>query len=309
MFMIRTAFFKSISPWGKMLLLFGLIVLFAIFTAFGGLLIGKYYLDTDITGLAAMLSNPSGKVLGFTKFYQFINQIGIFILPVLLYTYLVSTSGSRYLKIDKLPVSVSVLLAVSIVFTILPFLNYISQINMEMSFPPSLLWLEEWMTEKELQAKILTEAFLKTDIVYGFMINILIIAIIPAIGEEFLFRGILLRLFKEMFRNIHLAVFVSAIIFSLFHLQFFGFFPRMLLGVVLGYLFVYTGNLWIPIIFHFVNNAASVTVYYLYENNYISINVDNFGASANMVYVIGSLLISIWLIVVIRQREKYDLLK
>lgn len=306
--MHRTAFFESISPFGKLLLLLGLIILFTIFTAFGGLLIGKYYLDTDLTGLASLLSNPEGdKIIGFTKFYQFINQIGIFILPVLLYSYLVSSSSLEYLKIDKKPLTISILIAIVIVFTVLPFLNYIALINMEMKFPASLAGIENWMIEKEEQAKVLMEAFLKTDSIYGLLVNIFIIGIVPAIGEELLFRGVILRLFKEIFRNIHLAVFVSALIFSMFHLQFFGFLPRLFLGMVLGYLFVYTRNLWVPIAYHFVNNAASVIVYYLYENKQINTSIEDFGSTSSMVYIIGSLLISIWLIIIIRQRENYEI--
>jgi len=307
--MKRTAFFEFISPWGKLLLLIGLVILFAIFTAFGGLLIGKFYLDTDLVSLAEMLSNPTeGKIIAFTKFYQFINQVGVFILPVLLYTYLVSNSSFEYLRINKSPLTISILIASIVVFTVLPFLNYISQINMEMSFPHSLAWLEEWMMEKEFQAKIITEAFLKTNTISGLLINIFIIALVPAIGEELLFRGVMLRLFKDIFTNVHIAVFVSAVIFSLFHLQFFGFLPRVFLGMILGYLFVYTRNLWVPIVFHFVNNAASVIVYYLYENKYISTSIDDFGSTNSIVYIIGSLLISAWLIIIIRQRENYDLL-
>ena len=306
--MNRTAFFEFISPGGKLLLITGLLILFAIFTAFGGLLIGRFYLDTDIAGLAAMLSNPTGeKILGFAKFYQFINQLGIFILPVIFYTFLVSNSGYEYLRINKKPLAISVLIAIIIVFSILPFLNYISQINMEMSFPSSLAWLENWMMEKEMQAKIFTEAFMATNSISGLMLNIFILAIMPAIGEEFLFRGVILRLFKETFRNIHLAIFLSAVVFSVFHMQFFGFLPRLLLGMVLGYLFVYTRNLWVPIIFHFVNNAASVIVYYLYENNYIGIKLENFGSTDSLVYVLGSLLISIWLMIILRQKENYDM--
>lgn len=304
--MRRTAFFETISPWGKLLLLLGLVILFAIFTAFGGLLVGIFYLDTDLVSLAAMLSNPTeGKIIAFTKFYQFINQLGVFILPVLLYTFLVSTSSTEYLKINKKPLLISLLIAIIVVFTILPFLNYISQLNMEMSFPPSLAWLEEWMVEKELQAKIITEAFLKTNSITGLLVNIFIIALVPAIGEEFLFRGVVLRLFNEIFANVHLAIFVSAVIFSLFHLQFFGFLPRVLLGMILGYLFICTRNLWVPIAFHFVNNAASVIVYFLYENKMISVSVDEFGSSTNIVYIIGSLLITVWLIVMLKHKENY----
>lgn len=308
--MSRTAFFETISPFGKLLLLLGLIILFTIFTAFGGLLIGKIYLDTDLMGLASLLSNPEGdKIIRFTKFYQFINQIGIFILPIVLYTYLVSNSSFKYLKLDKKPFTISILIAIVIIFTILPFLNYISVLNMEMKFPASLAGIENWMIEKEDQAKVLMEAFLKTDSIYGLLVNIFIIGIVPAIGEELLFRGVILRLFREMFRNIHLAVFVSALIFSLFHLQFFGFLPRLFLGMLLGYLFVYTRNLWVPIAFHFVNNSASVIVYYLYENKQITTSVEDFGSTSSMVYIIGSLLISICLIIIIKQRENYEIVE
>jgi len=304
--MQRTAFFEYISPWGKMLLLLGLIILFSIFTAFGGLLIGKIYLHTNISNLATLLANPQGEeVIAFTKFFQLLNQIGVFILPVLLFTFLVSKSGTKYLKLNKTPLAISVMIATIIVFAILPFLNYISQLNQEINFPASLQWIEEWIIAKEEQAQILTEAFLQANTISGLLVNIFIIALIPAIGEELLFRGIILRLFGEIFKNMHIAVFVSATIFSLFHLQFFGFFPRLLLGIVLGYLFIFTQNLWVPMAYHFVNNAASVIVHYLHQNGIVHISVDEFGSSSNMVYIIGSLLMSIWLLVMLRQRESY----
>jgi len=304
--MQRTAFFEYISPWGKMLLLLGLIILFSIFTAFGGLLIGKIYLQTNISELATMLADPQGvEIIAFTKFFQLLNQIGVFILPVLLFTFLVSKSETQYLKLNKAPLTISVMIAAIIVFTILPFLNYISHLNQDINFPASLQWIEQWMINKEEQAQILTKAFLQANTISGLLVNLFIIALIPAIGEELLFRGVILRLFGEIFKNIHVAVFVSAILFSLFHLQFFGFFPRLLLGVILGYLFVFTQNLWVPMAYHFVNNAASVIVYYLHQNKIIHISVDEFGSSSNIVYIIGSLLISVWLLIMLRQRESY----
>lgn len=308
--MQRTAFFESISPLGKLLLIFGLIILFAIFSAFGGLLIGKFYLDTNFIDLANLLSNPQGKkVIGFTKFYQFLNQIGIFILPVIIYSYLVSNSSIKYLKLNKKPLLISVLISIGLIFIILPFINYVSQLNAEINLPESLSVIENWMIEKEGQAKILNEAFLQTSSFSGLMVNIFIVALMAAVGEELLFRGVILKLLTDIFKNIHIAIFVSAFVFSLFHLQFFGFFPRLVLGMVLGYLYVYTRNLWIPIIYHFINNAASVIIYFLYFNKQIGTTAENFGSTSNIVYVIGSLLISIWLIIIIRQRENNDVLK
>jgi len=304
--MKRTAFFERISPFGKLLLLLALVLLFGIFSAFGGLLIGRLYLDADIMSIANMLANPEGeKIIGFMKFYQLLNQIGIFILPVFLYAYLVSNSTTNYLRLNNKPLSISLLVSVIIVFSILPFLNYISELNADMKLPEAWSALEVWMMEKEAQALLLTETFLKTSSIGGLMVNLLIVALVPAIGEELLFRGVILRLFKEIFKNIHLAVIISAMLFSLIHMQFYGFLPRMLMGIILGYLFVYTRSLWVPMLFHFVNNAASVIIYFLDKNGYINISMEDFGASPNTVYIIGSLLISVWLIFIIKQKESY----
>ena len=159
------------------------------------------------------------------------------------------------------------------------------------------------MKSKELQAKILTEAFLDGDTITGLLVNIIIVAVLPAIGEELLFRGVLIRLFDQMVKNIHIAVLISSVIFSAIHLQFYGFLPRLMLGMLLGYMFVFTRSLWVPIIVHFVNNAASAIVYFLYNNGTSKIPMEEFGASSNVVYVIGSLLITLWLMTVIYQKE------
>ncbi len=86
-------------------------------------------------------------------------------------------------------------------------------------------------------------------------------------------------------------------------MQFYGFLPRLMLGLVLGYLFIFTNNLWVPIFAHFVNNASSAIIYYLHQNNYIKISMDNFGTTTNSVYVIGSLLITVWLLMIVYQKE------
>jgi len=98
-------------------------------------------------------------------------------------------------------------------------------------------------------------------------------------------------------------VIISAALFSAFHLQFYGFFPRFLLGLILGYSFVFTQNLWVPIFLHLVNNASSVVVYYLHYNGTIKMSMENFGASPNPVYIVGSLLATLWLMIMLYQKE------
>jgi membrane protease YdiL (CAAX protease family) len=190
-----------------------------------------------------------------------------------------------------------------VVFTILPFINYMGELNEQMNLPQMLDGLEHWMKEKEEQALLLTEAFLTTDTVGGLFVNLLVVAVIPALGEELLFRGVMVRLFKDLTGNTHLAVLFSSFLFAAVHLQFFGFLPRFFLGLVLGYAFVITRNLWIPIVIHFVNNAASVIVFYLHHNGHINIPMEDFGSAPSTVFIVGSLLISIWLMVIVYRRE------
>lgn len=305
--MKRTAFLSTISPFGKLLLLLGLILLMAILSAFGGIVFGALLFDASFAELTGFITNPdSSKAVAFLKFYQLVNQIGIFILPVIFFAFLVSDNSIDYLSISTYPKLISILVGGLIIYTVLPFNGYLDEINSQLGFPDFMSGVEDWMKSKEEQAMKLTEILLQTNNIAGLMVNIVIVAIVPAIGEELLFRGVLLKLLKQMTKNVHVAVILSAVIFSAIHLQFYGFLPRMMLGIVLGYLFVFTSNLWVPIFVHFLNNASSTIIYYLNENGHISIPMEDFGTSQNVVYIIGSLLISLWLMLMIYQKEGAD---
>jgi len=305
--MKRTAFLSSLSPLGKLVLLLLIVIVFAITTALAGLVAGMFIFNVQIADLSSFISNPnSTESIWFLKFYQAINQLGTFILPALFFAYLVSDSSYKYLSINKTPRLLSILIGGLVIYTILPTNNYLDELNRNMSLPDFLSGMEGWMKEKENQARHLTELILKTNSTTGLLINIIIVALIPAIGEELIFRGLLINLFKSITKNIHIAVILSAIIFSAIHLQFYGFLPRLVLGMLLGYLFVITGNLWVPIFVHFLNNASSAIIYYLHDNGYIKTSMEDFGASSNIIYIIGSFLITLWLLTIIYQKEGTD---
>src|SRR5690606_26747624 len=99
------------------------------------------------------------------------------------------------------------------------------------------------------------------------LLNIFVMALLPAIAEEFYFRGTLLHILNRVFRNDHLSVWLVAIIFSAIHLQFYGFFPRVLLGAFFGYMLIWTKNIWIPAFAHFVNNATVTVLAFVYARN------------------------------------------
>src|SRR5690606_2422366 len=115
-----------------------------------------------------------------------------------------------------------------------------------------------WMKVQELQMEKITEKILQVTSFSGLLLNLLVIAIIPAIGEELLFRGCLQPVFHRWTKNIHIAIWITAIIFSAIHVQFYGFIPRMLMGAVFGYMLYWGRSIWLPIIAHFINNATAV---------------------------------------------------
>lgn len=298
-------FLNEQTPFVKMFALILLILVSAFFVFFIGVLIAMPVFGTDILTMlteAGRMESPQD--IAIMKYFQVVSQLGIFIIPALIFPLLTTPLVFNYLKLDKTPGMVAVIAAILLVFSILPGINWLMQINEALTLPGWMSGIESWMRQSEAEAARLTEAFLKTDSIAGLLFNILMIAVLAAVGEELLFRGVLIRLFNEWFKNIHIAVLVSAILFSMFHLQFFGFFPRLLLGIIFGYLFVWSGSLWLPILAHFVNNGAAVMIYYFYNRGSIQTDAEDFGTTDSSVLFALSILLSVGLMVLIFLKEK-----
>lgn len=159
------------------------------------------------------------------------------------------------------------LLAVIILFASMPFISLITQVNQQLILPEWLNGLESWMQNLEKSAQETTNLLLAGTSIWDYLGNLLFIGVFAAVAEEFFFRGVMQPLLVKLFKNKHVGVWMTAFIFSLMHLQFYGFLPRVILGVLLGYLFVYSRNLWIPIIIHFLNNALVVTFSFFLKEN------------------------------------------
>jgi len=174
----------------------------------------------------------------------------------------------------------------------LPFINFTAEINQALVLPDSLSWLEQMMRDSEQNAERITKIFLNIDSVGALLINILMMALIPAIGEELMFRGLIQKsLSKKM--NIHIAIFISAFIFSFIHFQFFGFLPRFLMGLFFGYVYYWSGNLWLTIFAHFVNNGSAVLLAYIYGVEGIATDTSTFSEGDNYsMYLISSIIIT-----------------
>lgn len=192
------------------------------------------------------------------------SSTGTFLLPPY---FLKKYDGIDYLSLHRGKIFnwTIALLSVLCLSAFSPLMSVISEWNQGMSLPSALHGVEAWIKKQEDSMAALTESLVMTQNVGILLLNIVVIAILPAIGEEVFFRATLQTILQKWIRNPHIAIWLCAIIFSAIHFQFYGFFPRLLLGAFFGYLYHWTKSLLYPIIAHFINNATVVIVAYDYS--------------------------------------------
>ena len=176
--------------------------------------------------------------------------------------------------------------------------------NKSINFPEFMNSFETWAFNKEKELEKITIFLVSFENNWEFLFGILSIALIPGICEEYLFRGVLQKNFYLISKNIHIAVWLSAFFFSALHLQFYGFFPRMLLGVLFGYVYYWSGSIVYPMIAHIFNNFFSLTIFYFSQKGLLN---ENFEVSVNsspkipMVLIIISAVLFIGFMYLIRK--------
>lgn len=223
------------------------------------------------------------------KWLQMCQTFALFILPAIGAVWMWSDKPMKWLHLDRLPGWETAVYAIVIMVTALPGINLLSEWNQQMSLPAFLEPLEAVMQQYEEAAKQLTERFLKADGIGTMLLNVGLMALLPSIGEELTFRGVLQGLFREKHKTV--GIWVTAALFSFIHFQFYGFVPRMLMGALFGYMLVWTGSLWVPILMHFTNNALAVVAYYVSDRYEISEeSLETFGAGSFWWIGVASLL-------------------
>ena len=252
---------------------------------------------SGLIGVAAsavfMFAGDTGMKLG-----QGISSIFMFVVPPIVYYFITRKKHQmRDLGLRKLtPPWWLIIIGALLMFISLPVSNLLTEWNEGMKLGGALQMLEDMLKTLEQTATDLTERMLNVDTIGGLLLNLIIIALIPAIGEELTFRGVIQQaLTRKM--NPHIAIILSAAIFSFIHFQFYGFLTRMFLGMLLGYMFYITGSLWTSILMHFLNNGSAVLVYYLNNKGIINVDVDHFGATQSVWLIIASAVVTIGLII------------
>ncbi len=247
-----TGHLRVTSPWSQLGIFLGL---------FGGayiissVLAGAFILakGIPIQDIDAIDWTRPGMV-STMKWIQGISSVMIFLLPAVLYAWITFSKRSLYfLGLKKAEKSGMYGLAMLVILLAFPFVLWLGVLNQDIPLP-------DWMTAIERDTAKQMEALLKVNNPMDIVVNVIIVALLPAICEELCFRGALQRILIQCTKSPWAGIILASVLFSALHLQFQGFLPRMFLGIVLGMLYWYSGSLWTSIVAHFVYNGVQVIV-------------------------------------------------
>ena len=247
------------------------LVIWLMFSALNGLIlpyITELFGISDMKEFIATLSDNATAENRFKlKSISAITHVFTFTVPSLLFVFLIfKTKALQFLDLHRFPHVNEINMAMLMILVAFPIAQLFLQLNHLIPLPANALHLEE-------QAQVLTNTILVMDTPMELIATLLIMALLPAIGEELMFRGVIQKYLTK--RNVHQGIFITAFLFSALHMQFAGFLPRFFLGLVLGYLFYWSGSLWLPIIGHFVNNGFQVLAVYFYTQQGNEIKVED----------------------------------
>jgi len=241
----------------------------------------------------------SPNIIEGMKLLQLFSALGLFVVPPLVYGLITTKKPFQKLSLNAFPKPINYLLILVLMVVLTPFLSWVIEMNANMTLPDFMSAIEQWMRDSEHNAEQLTKAFLTFNGIGSLFYVLIIVAVIPAVGEELLFRGVLQKIFINWSKNPHIGIWITAILFSALHMQFFGFFPRLMLGVLFGYIFYWSRSLWIPILGHFINNGTVVVVSYFYPETLNETEVVFGEGSVSVLLYVGSFVVSAFILFLI----------
>lgn len=222
-----------------------------------------YFLIVTFAGLVIALAAMAivlrnGQTAMTLRIATVIQDVCLFILPPVVTAIIVSAMPAGLLAVDSIPSSRTCVMAFLAMTCSIPAMNALVAWNEGITLPESLGVIEQWMHDSEDAAQAQVKIMLGGTTMGDLVLNILIVGMLAGFSEEIFFRGGLQRLLSAGKINVHLAIWITAFLFSAFHIQFYGFFPRLLLGAFFGYALVWSGSLWLPVALHAFNNSLVV---------------------------------------------------
>ena len=241
-------------------------------------------------GLPANTSDQAA----YYRIVQACNSVGTFLLPALLFSYLSELNCFSYNKMNKLPKYNMVNIVLVMSLAIVPVVAVLAEWCEGVQWPASLEGLEEWLRRLDERQQELVNLLMHDTRVSILLVNIFVLAILPALGEELLFRGTLQPFLQKWTKSPHWAIWITAMIFSAIHLQISGFIVRTLMGAYLGYLLYWSGSLWLPIIAHCLHNSWSILSEFIFLRRGYDVDNLNFTDIHNWQYLLGvSIILSV----------------
>lgn len=250
-----------------------------------------------ITGINVTELNDSSKwdfskpgIINFIRGMQVVQFIALFLVPSLVCARLFSTDTKKYLGLKKPSNNFYFLVGVAVMIVAIPLVNWLGELNKNFQFPSD---MEQWMKSSEEEAAKTVRALLSKHTIRDLIINVICIAGLAAVGEEFLFRGMVQRLLIKMFKTPWPGIIITAFLFSSMHMQFYGFLPRFALGILLGAIYWYSGSLWTAILAHFVYDALLIVLVYFNPemlNDESSVKLGNLALTGSISFVLVVLL-------------------
>jgi len=248
--------FPDVSPWTQLAILLLFLIVGNLIGALFMLGLGEWQGINVQEALSQITQENTVGPKNFIRVSTLINHLTTFVIPALLFAwFFYRKKWFTFLRLDRQIAALNIFLGIFFILATFPLAQWFFQLNKSIPLP-------EWANTIEDSAAGLVSGLLTMNSVGELLFNLLIIALIPALGEELLFRGVIQQKLAEWTRRPELAVWLAATLFSAMHLQFQGFLPRLLLGAALGYLLLWTKNIWIPILAHFFNNGMQIMVAY-----------------------------------------------
>jgi len=272
----------------KVFILFFIVALSSIvFTSFG-MLISFLFFGTEIT----FETNISQQEALALKIVQVFSTLGFFLIPAFIFRF-IDTTNKNFFKLNNLVKPTTALLCVLLFVSLIPIVNLLININAQISFPEEFIQIEQWFKEQQTKQEQIIKKFTLMNTQGDLLLNIFVMALVPAFSEELFFRGVLQNLVLEWKKNIHFAVFLTAFLFAVVHQQFYTFIPIFFLGAILGYIYCLTANIWLPITIHFLNNFLAVlSSYFEQQDKRLNLTENLTAHQENTAWLLQSMLAS-----------------
>lgn len=278
--MVKLPFFEGQNRFVQILIFLALIVGCMVVASVLGVVVASIFYGFGIPANALDQA-------AYYRILQSFGSVGTFMLPPLFFSYLSERKWFSYNRMNRVPGYTMSNIVIVMSLVLLPIVWILADWNEGWKLPEALAGLDEWMRRMDEQNSELVKLMSRDSRIGILLINIFVMAMLPAVGEELMFRGTVQPFLQKWTKSPHWAIWITAFIFSAIHFQISGFIPRMLIGAYLGYLCFWSGSLWLPILAHFMHNSMSILSDFIMSRRGFDVDNLNYTDIHGWKYILG----------------------